>query len=470
MALTPVEVRHIQLKRGLFGYRKAAVHRMMDDIADSFETVWRERSQLVERVEELETEVTRHVELEGLLRSTLVSAERASQDLKEAARREADVIVTEANAEARKVLRDAITEKEQLMGDVRRVQALLRSALAVVDETPAQAAPADEIAAADDAAAASAGGDESPGLVDDDPRIAGCAGGAAARSRGARGDPEARRLGRRLEVRPASAGLSLGHGAPHDPSQPPRLARCRPLGRRRAPRRRLEASRRRRPRAWTRERVGRRPARGVPRRPAARRAYRRRRRLARQGRRDRRAHPRRGGAAPRLGSERNTMTIDLALRRAELLRLRERILRAAADLAADDEGVGEINSAAGDSAHRRSRDPTSSTSRSTSRSTRTPTTSSPRSTTHSGGSRTGPTGRAPSAAPRSRRSGSTPSRTRPSASTTSDGRRPVERARPRLIRRGGSTFASARRRTPCSRSRAPSAGSARACPSGSRSA
>ncbi len=134
MPLTPVEIRHIQLKRGLFGYRKGAVHRMMDDIADSFETVWRERSQLVERVDELETEVTRHVELEGLLRSTLVSAERASQDLKESARREADVIVTEANAEARKVLRDAITEKEQVMGDVRRVQALLRSALAVVDE------------------------------------------------------------------------------------------------------------------------------------------------------------------------------------------------------------------------------------------------------------------------------------------------------------------------------------------------
>jgi DnaK suppressor protein len=42
------------------------------------------------------------------------------------------------------------------------------------------------------------------------------------------------------------------------------------------------------------------------------------------------------------------VTIDLALRRADLLRLRERILRAAADLTADDEGEGEINSAAGD--------------------------------------------------------------------------------------------------------------------------
>ena len=164
MALTPVEVRHIQLKRGLFGYRKAAVHRMMDDIADSFETVWRERSQLVERVEELETEVTRHVELEGLLRSTLVSAERASQDLKEAARREADVIVTEANAEARKVMRDAITEKEQLMGDVRRVQALLRSALAVVDdESPARAGAAADEPKAGETSPASAGDEETPG-------------------------------------------------------------------------------------------------------------------------------------------------------------------------------------------------------------------------------------------------------------------------------------------------------------------
>jgi DnaK suppressor protein len=42
------------------------------------------------------------------------------------------------------------------------------------------------------------------------------------------------------------------------------------------------------------------------------------------------------------------MTIDLASRRADLLRLRERVLRAAAELAADDEGEGEINSAGGD--------------------------------------------------------------------------------------------------------------------------
>ena len=134
MPLTPVEIRHLELKHGLFGYRKAAVHKVMEDIAESFETVWRERAALEERVHELESEVNRHVELEGLLRSTLVSAERAAHDIKDQARREAEVILSEANAEARNVMRDAISEKEHLMGDVRRIQALMRSALAVIDE------------------------------------------------------------------------------------------------------------------------------------------------------------------------------------------------------------------------------------------------------------------------------------------------------------------------------------------------
>ena len=148
MSLTPVESRHIQFRRGLFGFRPAAVRKAMEDIADSFEAVWRERADLMQRVEDLEAELERHVELENLLRQTLVSAERAAQDLKEQARREADVIVTEANAESRRIVRDAITEKERLSADARRVQAILRRALEVVEsqwaghEGAATAAPA----------------------------------------------------------------------------------------------------------------------------------------------------------------------------------------------------------------------------------------------------------------------------------------------------------------------------------------
>ncbi|MFN0153165.1 MAG: DivIVA domain-containing protein [Gaiella sp.] len=135
MSITPVEIRHLVLKRGLLGgFKRAGVQRAMDDIADSFETVWRERAELGERVEALETELNRHVELEGLLRSTLVSAERAAQDIREQARREADVIISEAHAESRKLMRDALAEREALTVDSQHIRAMLHAALGLLNE------------------------------------------------------------------------------------------------------------------------------------------------------------------------------------------------------------------------------------------------------------------------------------------------------------------------------------------------
>jgi cell division initiation protein len=134
MPLTPVEVRHLELRRGLFGYRRSSVERAIEEVADSFEAVWRERAELGERVHTLEGEVARHVELETLLRTTLVSAERAAQDMKEQARREADVIVQEASAEGRRLLRDAIAAKEQLFAETHRIRVMLRAALEVVTD------------------------------------------------------------------------------------------------------------------------------------------------------------------------------------------------------------------------------------------------------------------------------------------------------------------------------------------------
>jgi cell division initiation protein len=130
MSLTPVEIRHVQLRRAFpRGYRRVDVDRLLNEVADSFEDVWRERADLADRIEELEAEGAKHRELEALLRTTLVSAERASQDMKEQARREADLIVQEAHAEGRRVAREAIAERRRLEEDVRRIRAELRTAL-----------------------------------------------------------------------------------------------------------------------------------------------------------------------------------------------------------------------------------------------------------------------------------------------------------------------------------------------------
>jgi cell division initiation protein len=134
MALTPVEIRHVQLGTSLRGYKRDGVDRLLADVVESFEEVWRERGDLADRVEALEGELVRHKELEGLLRQTLVSAERAANEQREQATRQAELILSEAHAEARAVTRRASSERERLESELRRVKTILRSALEVVDE------------------------------------------------------------------------------------------------------------------------------------------------------------------------------------------------------------------------------------------------------------------------------------------------------------------------------------------------
>ena len=134
MALTPVEIRHVKLGKGFWGYRQGSTDRLLEEIVASFEEVWRERADLEDKLERLESDISRYRDLETLLRKTLVSAERSAQELKDQARREADVLLTEAHAEARLVKQRALAEREHLRGEAIRIRSLLRSALAIVDE------------------------------------------------------------------------------------------------------------------------------------------------------------------------------------------------------------------------------------------------------------------------------------------------------------------------------------------------
>jgi cell division initiation protein len=139
MAYTPVELRHVGFKRGLFGYQRSAVDRTIEEVVDSFEVVWRERADYADRIEQLQGDLKRHRDLETLLRSTLTTAEQAAHELKDHARREAALVLEEAHAEARKITRDAVAERERLGAETHRIKALLGAALDAVGDADGEA-------------------------------------------------------------------------------------------------------------------------------------------------------------------------------------------------------------------------------------------------------------------------------------------------------------------------------------------
>jgi cell division initiation protein len=148
MSYSPVEIRHVRFRRSLFGYRRATVDTVLAEIASSYESVWQERMDLTDRVDDLEREISRHREVEELMRTTLLTAERASQDMRDDARREAGTIVEEAHREARTITNEARREREILLVAARRVRTLLSAALDAVDDaelaTPGELATPEE--------------------------------------------------------------------------------------------------------------------------------------------------------------------------------------------------------------------------------------------------------------------------------------------------------------------------------------
>jgi cell division initiation protein len=141
MTISPVELHHLDLKRGLFGYRPGPVDRLLEEVERSFEQTWRERAEFADRIEQLQSELSRHRDLETLLRTTLVSAEKSAHELKSQAKKEAELVLEEAHAAAREVTRAATAERERLLADARKIRGLLEAALdAVEDAADARAA------------------------------------------------------------------------------------------------------------------------------------------------------------------------------------------------------------------------------------------------------------------------------------------------------------------------------------------
>ncbi|HEY6961611.1 MAG TPA: DivIVA domain-containing protein [Gaiellaceae bacterium] len=141
MRYTPVELRHVRPSKTILGgYKRGEVDRLLEDVVESYEEVWRDRGELADKLEDVEKVLAEVKQRESLLASTLVAAEKTAVEQIESAKREAEVIIAEAHQEARSITRTAQSERERLFAESRRVETLLRAALGMVEETASEPA------------------------------------------------------------------------------------------------------------------------------------------------------------------------------------------------------------------------------------------------------------------------------------------------------------------------------------------
>lgn len=137
MAIRPIDVRRKEFSNGFRGYDANQVDDFLDQVADEFERSYTDNQRMREEVSSLRERLQQFEELEGSIRSALVHAEQAANDLRHTSQREADDLRHSAQREAESLrassqreaeltIQEAQTRAHQMLSDsssrVERVQ------------------------------------------------------------------------------------------------------------------------------------------------------------------------------------------------------------------------------------------------------------------------------------------------------------------------------------------------------------
>ncbi|MGH9349214.1 MAG: DivIVA domain-containing protein [Vicinamibacterales bacterium] len=100
MKVTPLDLRQSRFKTAMRGYDRTEVTTLLEAVADDYENTLRDNDRLRREMTRLEAVLGQHRELEGSLKSTLISAQKVADDLRETAQAEAARIVRDAESRA----------------------------------------------------------------------------------------------------------------------------------------------------------------------------------------------------------------------------------------------------------------------------------------------------------------------------------------------------------------------------------
>jgi cell division initiation protein len=112
--LTPLEIQKHRFSRKWKGLDPSEVGVFLDMAAEEMEALARENAGLQGRIRGLEEENAEHRERERVLKDTLLSAQRASDDIRGAAQKKAELMVQEAEDSAERLTHNAMQRAAEI--------------------------------------------------------------------------------------------------------------------------------------------------------------------------------------------------------------------------------------------------------------------------------------------------------------------------------------------------------------------
>jgi cell division initiation protein len=113
-AVTPLDLRQVRFTTALRGFDRAEVAAFLLEVGDGYEQALRENERLRQEIARLESALVTYRELESSLKSTMLTAQRVADGMRESAVQNAARIISDAEARAALILEKAHARGEDV--------------------------------------------------------------------------------------------------------------------------------------------------------------------------------------------------------------------------------------------------------------------------------------------------------------------------------------------------------------------
>lgn len=118
MKMTPLDIQQQQFKTRFRGFDVREVDTFLEQTAGAFETMQRENEEYQEEIRRLELEIQGYKKREETFKRALLNSQKVLDQMKENARKSAELIIAEAEVKAEKILNKSHNRLAQLHEDI----------------------------------------------------------------------------------------------------------------------------------------------------------------------------------------------------------------------------------------------------------------------------------------------------------------------------------------------------------------
>ncbi|MBU5482975.1 DivIVA domain-containing protein [Clostridium sp. MSJ-11] len=122
MKITAMDITGKEFKKGFRGYDMDEVDEFLEEVAENYETLYKENSATKEKVSLMEENLNHYRKMEETIQNTLLLAQNAADQSKKSAQQEAELIIRSANETSKKLLDKAHDDVIKINDEYEKVQ------------------------------------------------------------------------------------------------------------------------------------------------------------------------------------------------------------------------------------------------------------------------------------------------------------------------------------------------------------